>query len=230
MAMNAKIVHTTDPVLLIGGGDCPDMVLHAALEKARCVVAADGGARRALRLGRVPDAIIGDMDSLRPDEIAALPEGVLHPIAEQDSTDFDKCLRNIQTPLVLGYGFLGARLDHELAVLNVLVRRAQSNCVLVGEQDLVLLAPPEITLDLPMGERLSLFPMREVTGRSQGLRWAIDGLQFAPWGQSGTSNEVSGPVTLQFDAPGMLLILPVGYLEQVTQAMLRASAWHVRAE
>ena len=41
-----------------------------------------------------------------------LAPGVLRPITEQDSTDFEKCLRRISAPEILGFGFLGARVDH----------------------------------------------------------------------------------------------------------------------
>ena len=53
----------------------------------------------------------------------AVPPERLHPIPEQDSTDFDKCLRHIAAPLVLGVGFLGGRVDHELAAFSTLVTR-----------------------------------------------------------------------------------------------------------
>ena len=58
-----------------------------------------------------------------------------------------------------------------------------------------------------------------MTGRSQGLRWPIDGLDFAPSGRIGTSNEVTGPVVLVFDGPGMLVITPREALEQVSAAL-----------
>ena len=43
----------------------------------------------------------------------------------------------------------------------------------------------------------------------EGLRWPLQGLDFAPDGMIGTSNEVSGPVELRFSAQKMLVILPI---------------------
>ena len=134
--------------------------------------------------------------------------GRLHPIPEQATTDFDKALRSIVAPFVVGVGFLGARLDHGLAVLNTLVRHADRRCVLLGAQDVVFLAPLQMELRLPKGSRLSLFPMGPVEGESEGLRWPLQGLHFAPDGMIGTSNEVSGPVRLRFSAARMVVILP----------------------
>jgi thiamine pyrophosphokinase len=66
-----------------------------------------------------------------------------------------------------------------------------------------------MTLRLPVGSRLSLFPMGPVQGESEGLRWPLQDLRFAPGGMIGTSNEVSAPlVRLRFDADLMLVILP----------------------
>lgn len=192
------------------------------------VVAADGGLETLCRAGRLPDAVIGDMDSVSQAILAMLPPGAVHRITEQDDTDFEKCLSRIDAPLVLGCGFLGGRLDHELAALTVLARLAHKRCVLVGAEDLVLLCPPDLWLDLAMGSRLSLWPMGPVTGTSRGLRWPIAGLEFAPDRLSGTSNQVTGPVHLHMASAKMLLILPVSALAIVLAALAQQSAsWPV---
>lgn len=227
--MNSKIVHSLSPVLLVGGGDCPKVALTNALTLPHLVVAADGGAARVLGLGRMPDSVIGDMDSLDPALQAQLAPGVLHHISEQNSTDFDKCLRNIDAPLILAHGFLGARVDHQLAAFTVLVRRPEQRCILVGAHDIVMIAPPRLALSLPTGTRFSLFPMGPVSGQSQGLRWPIDGIGFEPNGRIGTSNEVSGPVELTFDTPQMLLILPPECLEPLLDGLTTTGAtWPAR--
>ncbi|SMX43356.1 thiamine diphosphokinase [Maliponia aquimaris] len=228
--MNSKIVQSDAPVLLVGGGAAEPAVLAAAVRAAETVVAADGGAARVLALGRMPDAVYGDMDSLAPEIQERLAPGVLRPVDEQDSTDFDKCLRHIAAPVVLGHGFLGDRLDHQLAAMTVLCLRPERRCVLVGAEDVVMLCPPEIALALAPGTRLSLFPMGPVTARSQGLRWPLDGLAFRPAGVIGTSNEVTGPLRLWMDAPVMLLILPVACLSELLAALAAApGAWPARA-
>jgi thiamine pyrophosphokinase len=229
--MKRAIVQSVGPVLLVGGGECSDDVLTTLLEDGSLpAVAADSGAARLLAHGRQPDAVIGDMDSLPADRVAALAPGVVHRIAEQDSTDFDKCLRNVASPLVLACGFLGRRLDHQLAALTVLARRPDRRCLLIGAQDVALLCPPALSLPLASGTRVSLWPLGPVEGRSDGLRWPIDGLGFAPDGVVGTSNEATGPVRLQMDAPRMMLILPADCLAAVRAALDAAPArWPARA-
>ena len=202
------IVRSSGTVLLVGGGDCDNRELLRVLKTSDVVVAADGGAMRLQDLGVTPHAVVGDFDSIDPAVLSSLPQGVAHHIAEQNSTDFDKCLRNIDAALILGMGFQGRRMDHAMAALTVLVRHASRRCILLGAHDVIVVAPPAISLDLPIGSRLSLYPLALVRGTSTGLEWPIDGLAFEPDGQIGTSNRVTGPVRLTFDRPGMLLILP----------------------
>ena len=206
--MNEVIVQSTAGVTLAGGGGFSLKLLDIARAVAPTVVAADGGADRLLRLGCVPQAVIGDLDSISAPARLRLKDR-LFPILEQTTTDFDKALRSIAAPFVLGVGFSGARLDHGLAVLNGLARHPDKRCLLLGPRDLTFLAPRDLTLRLPVGSRLSLFPMGPVQGTSQGLRWPLQGLRFAPAGLIGTSNEVCEPVVrLRFDADLMLVILP----------------------
>jgi thiamine pyrophosphokinase len=159
-------------------------------------------------MGLVPAAVIGDFDSISPAVAAALPKAIMHRVDEQETIDFEKALTRIGAPFVLGVGFLGARIDHTLATLSALVRMRDRRCLLIGSDDVIFAATDEVSLNLPLGSRLSLFPMDAVTGRSDGLRWPIEEIAFAPAGRVGTSNKVTGPVHLAFDGPGMLVILP----------------------
>ncbi len=205
--MNEAIVQSTAGVTLAGAGGFSLKLLEFAKARAPRVVAADGGADRLLRFGCEPEAVIGDLDSISIKARTRL-HGRLFPIAEQITTDFDKALRSIEAPFVLGIGFLGGRLDHELAVLNSLVRHPAKRCFLLGTRDVAFLASRDMTLRLAPGARLSLFPLGPVTGESQGLRWPLQDLRFAPDGMIGTSNEVSAPVQhLSFSAAAMLVIL-----------------------
>ena len=216
---HAAIVETDAGAILAGGAPFSSALLARARRYADEIIAADGGADRLLRLGVVPRAVIGDLDSISAAARQRLHDR-LFPITEQVTTDFDKALRSIAARFVLALGFQGARLDHGLAVLNALVRHADRKVLLLGGRDVTFHAPRRLDLSLPVGTRLSLFPMAPVAGRSTGLRWPIDGLNFAPDGMIGTSNEVASPkVTLEFDGPGMLVILPFTQLPAALRSL-----------
>lgn len=221
--MKSPIVQTKQGITLAGGGPFTARDLSTCRARAPVVVAADSGADRLLRHGVMPEAVIGDFDSLSRAARLQVPLARQHPLAEQESTDFDKALRSVVAPIVLALGFAGARLDHGLAAFNTLVARAERRCILIGPKDLAFAAPSRLSLDMSPGDVLSLFPMARVAGRSVGLEWPIAGLDFAPDGRIGTSNRVvARKVELEFDAPGMLVILPRRRLDAAIRALLAA--------
>lgn len=231
--MKEIIVHSSDPVTLLGGGEGSTRDVGLALALGPTCVAADGGAELAARAGVPLTALIGDFDSVSAQTLALTPPTARFHIAEQDSTDFDKALRHIAAPAVIGVGFLGARLDHQLAALHVLVARPDRACVLLGQSEVVFLCPPALQIETRPGDVVSLFPMGAVGGTSSGLRWAIDGLDFDPMERTGTSNEATGPMHLRMDAPAMIVMLPRAYLAPVTRALASAppsARWPARAE
>jgi thiamine pyrophosphokinase len=218
--MNKLIVDETRPVTLVGGGDLGQDDLDWALSLAPFLVAADGGAGHALAQNHVPRAVIGDFDSISPDAVAQIPADQLFHLAEQDSTDFDKALRSIRAPLVLAVGFLGGRVDHQLAVLNSLVQDQGPPCVLLGHHEVIFHLPPRIALPLAANETVSLFPLRAVMARSSGLEWPLDGLRMVPGGQIGTSNRALGPIAISVDGPGLLGMVPRRHLPALIGALL----------
>ena len=225
------IVQSSDPITLIGGGDATTADLQEALTLAPICVAADSGAALAVASKVDLAAVIGDFDSVDSETLAQIPLTRQHRIAEQNSTDFQKALLRIDTPLVIGVGFCGARVDHQLAGFHTLLAFCHQPCVLIAQDELIFVAPPDITLPCAIGDVVSLFPMAPVTGRSTGLEWPIDGLAFKPGVQSGTSNRALGPIRIQMDGPDMLMIVPrhlilpvVAQLSQRTRAQ-----WPVRA-
>lgn len=230
--MNTKIINELTPVTLIGGGAVGDSDLQDALALAPTCVAADSGAHVALEAGVALAAVIGDMDSISAAARARIPAAVQHRIPEQMSTDFDKALRHISAPLVLAVGFSGRRIDHQLGALHTLVMRPEVPCLMLAAEDIIFLCPRRFALPMVPGTRVSLFPMGPVTGRSRGLEWPIDGLQFAPDGASGTSNRATGDICLEMDAPAMLCILPRRFMAAVAACLAEPTAsarWPARA-
>lgn len=215
------IVTTEGGVTLIGGGAVGRGELALALSLAPTLVAADGGADAALAEGQVPVAVIGDLDSISDAARAAIPGDALHRVAEQDSTDFQKCLTRISARFVIAVGFAGRRLDHTLAALTVMARLpGRPPVLMIAAEDVVFVCPPRLTLSLAAGTRVSLWPIGRAQGTSAGLRWPIDGIDFAPDGRVGTSNEAVGTVTLTMDG-SMLVLLPRDQTRAALAALLR---------
>jgi thiamine pyrophosphokinase len=175
------------------------------------LVAADGGADRALALGHVPQAVIGDMDSLSDGAPATLADR-LHPVAEQETTDFDKALRMIR----------------RLSCWAGLCRGAGGPRAGGAER---AGAPPGPALPDPVGAGCHLSGRRPGAapaggdaavavsdGAGQravaGLRWPIDGLRFRRTGDDRHLERGGAPqVTLALRRARMLVILPRARLD-----------------
>lgn len=212
------ILTSATGVTLIGGGDADAGIAAQAVALAPTVVAADGGADRARAFGLDPVAVIGDFDSISDQTRAAIAPERLYHVAEQDSTDFEKCLSRIAAPFVIAVGFAGDRLDHTLAALTTMARLRAPPCLMLTPADVAFIAPPSLALPVAAGTRVSLFPMGAVTGTSTGLRWPIDGLGLTPWARVGTSNLATGPVTLRLSGP-CLILLPRDELPRALAAL-----------
>lgn len=211
---------TKENVTLIGAAPVTGPLLDTVLSRAPTVVAADGGADTAHAASLVPMAIIGDLDSLTTAQYWRNSDTRIFEIPEQDTTDFDKCMRVLHAPVVLAVGFSGGRLDHELAVLSGLLAFHEKPVIVVSERDICFHCPPRLSLPMQAGQRISLFPLRPITGRiSKGLRWSVKDMHLEPGGMIGTSNEATGPVKVGFDQPGALVILPGEMLDAAIAAL-----------
>jgi thiamine pyrophosphokinase len=192
----------------------------AHLVDADLVVAADGGAASLDGLGRRPDLLIGDLDSVSPvlaERLdAAGTEVERHP-ADKERSDTELALEAAvvrgATEIVLLGAIGGDRLDHELANLLLLAdpgltgRDVRIACgpatarVLRGAERLVLVGS--------VGDLVSLLPIGgDASGvTTAGLRWALDGARLALGRSRGLSNEIvraRASVTLE---QGTLLVV-----------------------
>ena len=211
------------PVTLVGGGALDRAMLDEARALAPELVAADSGADRLAEWRLVPAAVIGDMDSIaRPERWRAGPTRFLR-LAEQETTDFEKCLYATEAPFYVGVGFTGGRVDHTLAGLHAILARPGKTVVLLGEAEAMALVPPGrvLALALAPGARVSLYPLRQVTGtHSRGLLWPVDGLAMTAGTRIGTSNAATAArVEIAFNGPGALLMLERRHLGALVRAV-----------
>jgi thiamine pyrophosphokinase len=207
-------------VTLVGGGAGDAAAFAEALALAPHVVAADAGADAVEVWGGRPEAVIGDMDSAMMADHwrdRGVPVLQLH---EQETTDLEKCLYSVAAPFFVGVGFTGRRFDHTLAALHAMMRWRKP-LALIGEEDVVFLCPPDWRARLAPGARVSFFPLAPTVGLgSEGLRWPIDGLRFAPGERIGTSNAAAAEaVRARFDGPGMACMVERRYLAEAVRSL-----------
>jgi len=133
------------------------------------LIAADGGLRHIRALGRQPDVIIGDLDSVEPEAVATLEAAgveIQRYPARKDFTDLELALllaRERGADDILVLGALGLRWDMTLAnlLLPAAARLAPARVRLIdGWQEISLLqAGRQVSLRGRAGDTVSLIPL-----------------------------------------------------------------------
>lgn len=216
------IVSASNCVGLIGGAPLEDGAILSILNYIDAFVGVDGGADHLLSADIRPAAVIGDLDSVS-DQARALFADVLHHVAEQSTTDFEKAVTCVASPMILALGFTGGRMDHTLSVLNVMARFANRAIVLIDQNDVCFVARRGMTtFSASRGTRVSIMPLAPATVTVSGLEWPFTQTLMTPTGFTSPSNAaLGGDVQLQTD-DAVLITLPSAFLETALIAAARA--------
>ncbi len=192
-------------VLALAGEVAETALLHRHLDTADLVIAADGGAARLQALGRLPDVLVGDLDSLTEGALAALRaanvELVAHPNPEQQTDGMVGLLlaRQRGADEVVLVGVQSAdRLDHGFANLMYLSARELHGVRIAVVSDWsegVLLrgnGAPSVRFRGAPGDYVSLVPISdEVRGVDTiGLRYPLRAATLVRGASSAMSNEL----------------------------------------
>lgn len=185
--------------LLIGNGETlPAGFLLPLVREADVVLAADGGADRALAAGVTPHAVIGDLDSVSETAKKRLGEEKFIFVNNQNNTDLEKALdwllqHGCRACTVCG--FAGGRLDFTLGnFLSVYpyVKKMDICFAGPGWKMYPLAAPRKFTCRT--GARVSLIPLKTCNGVTlKGLKYPLQNARLT-WMRAGRSlsNQTTG--------------------------------------
>lgn len=204
-------------VLIFANGELDEVEwIRPYLAQATVVIAADGGARYVQRLGRPPDVIIGDLDSL-PEELreadTAVTRIIAHPV-DKDETDLELALlyavAHYPNDLLI-FGAFGGRVDQTLANILLLAHPAlaERRVELINNRERAWLVTSQTTLRGAVGDRVSLIPLGgdAHVRETRGLRWSLtdQALAFGP--ARGISNVMTAPEAFISLAAGRVLCI-----------------------
>ena len=209
--------HTT--VLLADGEPPTHEVPLRFLRAAERLIACDGAWRVALALGRTPDAVVGDGDSLGDDGRSELARcGIpLVTEAEQGTNDLCKAFRYaVRTgagigPIVI-LGATGKREDHAIGNIFHLIDFAQTECegpiMMVTDAGLFEpILPPGRSWTVEGRSEASVsvfapFPGTEI--ESEGLCWPLKGVVFDSLWRGTLNRTVSDTFSIQTNRPALI--------------------------
>ena len=180
--------------VVLAGGDYPtsEQALRV-LHNAPYVVCCDGAADRYIATGHVPDAIVGDGDSISAYNRTKYASR-LHIVAEQETNDQTKAVN-----FLLGKGMrhiaivgaTGRREDHTIGNISLLIEYARAGAQVRSFTDHGVFIPcnGNTTLKCRKGQQVSIFSITAKEMSAEGLLYPI--YDFSNWWQ-GTLNECTG--------------------------------------
>lgn len=210
--------------LIISGGRLEDGFAASYIENYEfgLTIAVDSGMAFFYRKGWVPDYIVGDFDSVKPEilkSFLALGEGkpkILQFQPEKDETDTEIAIR---TAIGLGCGPIhvlgatGSRLDHVLGNIHLLGMAMEQGVevVLADPNNRIRMVKEGLVLkrDRQYGKYVSLLPFTpQVTGLTlTGFKYPLDNDTLECYHSLGVSNEITGEQAEISFQDGVLLVI-----------------------
>ena len=198
--------------LIIANGEPPRRQrLQLLVKRVNVIICADGGANTALKMGIMPDAIVGDLDSIHAEALVKFRRVPTYEERDDETTDLEKAITwavKSRYDHITVIGASGKRLDHTVGNLAVLPKFYPDAVVTivddVGELQYV---GRELRFETEVGAIVSLIPLNRCEGIStKGLKYALEGETLELGVREGTSNVViASPVVIKVKKGHLLL-------------------------
>lgn len=185
--------HYTPDAVILANGEYPTHELPLRiLSESAFVVCCDGAANEYIARGHTPDVIIGDGDSLSPDNKMRFAPIILQ-IADQETNDQTKAVQYLQSK---GYrkiaivGATGKREDHTLGNISLLIDYMKSGIEVRTFTDYGVFIPVKDsqTFASHAGQQVSILNFGAKGLKGEGLVYPLS--DFSNWWQ-GTLNEAT---------------------------------------
>ena len=182
--------------VIVAGGEFPTAPQpQEILQSAPFVVCCDGAADRYIATGRIPNAIVGDGDSISTANREKFAQ-LMHVITEQESNDQTKAVRFLMERgkrRIAIVGATGKREDHTIGNISLLIEYARAGCNVCSFTDHGVFIPCNgtTTHKCRKGQQVSIFSITAKDLSAEGLLYPI--YDFTNWWQ-GTLNECTSEV------------------------------------
>lgn len=196
---------------IFAGGDIGSKCIK--VNKDDLVICADGGYAAALKMGIVPDLIVGDFDSYSGE----LPENIeiLRSIPEKDDTDTLLAIKTAidrRASTIIIYGAMGGRFDHTFANIQCLSYIHGHGCTGFIEDDnniITLCGMGEHRFPYIMGWYFSVFALTDTAHIESmtGVKYPLSDYPMTGSFPIGVSNEITDLEAVLKIKSGLALIV-----------------------
>ncbi|MCC8046300.1 MAG: thiamine diphosphokinase [Clostridiales bacterium] len=197
---------------IIGAGEFGGFLAGAVPGTEDLLIAADGGYRHLQKLGRKPDVLLGDFDSL---EVVPEHEHLIRHSPIKDDTDMALAVAYAQKEgyrIFFLYGGLGGRLDHTLANVQLLTGMSKEGLegYLIGSGSVIMaVTDGELSFPETASGMVSVFCMgTNASGvYERGLKYSLENATLTCDRALGVSNEFTGVKSSIAVRSGTLLVM-----------------------
>jgi thiamine pyrophosphokinase len=198
--------------VIVADGSFPEHNIPLGyLKNAERIICCDGSTENLLKAGFVPEAIVGDMDSLRKETADRFSDRIYRG-GNQDTNDLTKavswCSERGYTEIVI-VGATGKREDHTIGNISLLTEYSKDvKVIMVTDTGILLpfLNGSEIS-SFP-GQQVSIFsidPETEIT--SKGLRYPLFRKKIDNWWVATLNESLKDSFTLEFNQGRVIVYL-----------------------
>ncbi len=184
---------------IVSNGEIHDLENAANIMKdCHFIVCADGGTEYVLKCGLMPNAVVGDLDSVGQDvlkEIGNLKCKIIKYPREKDYTDtqlaIDYAISQGADEIMM-LGSIGSRIDHSLANILLMIKLVKAGITpcIINENNIIYITDNNIKLRGKPGDTVSLIPVGgDVTDvYTSGLKYGLNGNTLSMGEPIGVSN------------------------------------------
>lgn len=203
-------------VVIFSGGEALPSSLAGEIPDEAYLIAADSGLDTALSWGYDVDLLVGDLDSVSSQGLAATDATIERHSPDKDATDLDLALTaalGLDPERIVVLGGQGGRFDHLLGTVLLLTseRWAGVDLEWVSRRARVRVVRAGVTLHGSVGTLLTLLAVQDpaIGVTTTGLEWNLNGATLIPGSTWGVSNLFVAPVaTVRLDGGTLLAIQP----------------------
>lgn len=203
--MNKNKTATT---VIIANGRFPSHpVPLSCIREAEYIICCDGAANDFIARGGIPDAIVGDCDSISEENRIRFAD-ILHPNLDQETNDLTKsvqfCVENGRQEIII-VGGTGKREDHTLGNISLLADYAELAEVIMVTNWGIFTPIHSITeFKSYKGEQVSIFSIDPKKLTTHNLKYPVEGRILTNWWQ-GSLNESLGD-SFSIDPEGRVIV------------------------
>ena len=181
------------------------------LSNAGMIICCDGSTDNLLKAGYIPDAIVGDMDSLSGATANMFRDRIFYD-GNQDTNDMTKAVRwcserNFKDLVIVGAA--GKREDHTIGNISLLAEYVKDvNVIMVTDTGLLLPFLTGSRVSSFPGQQVSIFsidPATEIT--SEGLRYPLDRKKLNNWWVATLNEALDNSFSLEFSQGRVIVYL-----------------------